>query len=340
MLMTSRRLATYALIVLAGCSPESCDEFLDLEANSNVIQVRPEQVSILTGESTVVRAETGVPNSRPRVTSRDPSIATAEVTSTGVGGPTPGIADITITGVSEGRTVIEVLGASDPIGTPPKLVDVEVLPVPDFTLELSPPSLDLFMRQTARLTCIVRRNGVPVDEPVRFVSADTEIATVSDDGTVTAIEDGGTTITCSIANGQSIDALVIVRVPPAPSTMNISGSYSLTGKKVSDTCPAGTFEDNISNPGPISVTAGTSGGESFVAIQSNTTISGSYDSITGAFSGTGEITIGSNGEVLRETVNGMWKRNPIRFEGQLIFEFFRGTTLICQVVYDVVYSKM
>ncbi len=335
----SRWLSAIALVTLSACSRDCHEGSLDLDQNTGLLGVSPRQVSIDVGETAIVVASTRTPNSRPRVVVRDPSIASADVTRTGSGATSPGVADITITGLRPGRTVVEIYGAGDAAGTPPRTVDVEVRAPAAPTVELSPTSLTLVAGQSGSLTCVVRRGGVAVNETVRFVSSNTFVADVSADGTVTALQQGQSNIVCALPSGESAFATVTVIEPPPPGVTDISGTYTLKGTKTSDTCPAGVFPATIDNPGPIHVTAGNSGGQSFVAIRSDAILSGAYDPVTGTYSASGEVTVGSNGEVLRESVSGMWKSSPVRFEGKLMFEFLRGTLKICEASYDVTYSK-
>jgi hypothetical protein len=358
MLVPTRTRTILLVALLVGCTgPESCkddpfDPDLSLESNRGVTDVTPRQLNIKVGQTATVLALTKTLGAVPRVSSRDPSVATAQVTGTEPGATSAGRATVAITGVQEGQTVIEVLGPSDPAGTPPITVTVQVSSVV-VAVALTPDFIALAPGESRKLDCAVTVDGSPVANPnVTFTSSDVAVAGVAPDGTVTGIAEGDATIVCALPTGESASSQVQVRTPPTPMVPSVSqlpGTYSLNGSVQSNTCPAGLFPTTITNPGTIAVQVVGTGQNPPVSIGSTTTVTGIFNSMTGAFSGSGLTTVPFNGVsyTLVEMINGVWSISTTAVPGQFDV-FLNGTVSFnatpsggtsCNIVYGATYQR-
>jgi hypothetical protein len=351
-----RVLRAILVTALAACGgpPEGCSgdptDVPSLEEARGVTDASPRQLALKVGQTADVLAVTTVPGAIPVVGSRNPGVATAQVTGTSANG-TSGRATIRVTGVAEGQTVIELLGPSDPAGTPPITIDVTVTPVVRM-VEVAPTFMALAPGETRKLACTVTIDGVPAQNPqVSFVSSNTTVAEVAADGTITALAEGDAFIVCSLPTGENASAMVQVRAPVTPVVPPLSqlpGSYGLTASKKSDTCPAGLFPATISNPGNIVVQVIGTGQNPPVSIGSTANVIGLYDALTGAFEGSGSTTVTVNGVVysLIEQITGMWSRTmtssgqtEIRLQAKLAYNATPSGGTACSVEYDALYLR-
>lgn len=113
-----------------------------------------------------------------------------------------------------------------------------------------------------------------------------------------------------------------------PSSAEISGTYTLTGTKASDSCGIGSSTiSNLNVPIPASNGTGNINNGS-------ATLTGSYNSSTGSYPGAGY-----SGH-FKETFIGTFARNGhIMATGSLMLEQLAGTNVGCSVAYNATYRK-
>lgn len=208
----------------------------------------------------------------------------------------------------------------------------------DATARISPRSLELFVGQTAPLTCTITHavtGQVLTGRPLVWSSTNQAIATVDASGRVLAVAPGSTTIVCR--SGNLLDSIVVtVLEPPDPSV--IAGDYALSASKVSDTCPAGNFSGSITNP-RIAIEVVNSSGHVFIRIVSTPEVVGEYDTATGAFRGTGRLNAGS--VLLGKEVTGGFRANPVRLDGTLsLSRLASDGSKACEARYNASYVKL
>ena len=185
----------------------------------------PAQSSVEVGGTRQLTAQVtddqGNPLTGRPITYATDNAAVATVSATGlVTGVALGSAKITAT--SEGKT-----------GT----ADVTVTPVPVATVEVSPPSSDLIVGQTASLGAVAKdaKGNVLTGRPVSWSSGAPSVATVSAAGVVSAVAPGSAVVFASI-EGKTGSATINVRqlavtsvtVAPTPNNIAVSAQVQLT----------------------------------------------------------------------------------------------------------------
>lgn len=132
-----------------------------------------------------------------------------------------------------------------------------------------------------------------------------------------------TTTTSTTTNGTS--------TPSVPSINKIPGTYTSSGTETSDSCniwPQTAYQSDV----PFSA----SGDQ--VTVSSSAQMTGTYNSTTGSFTGTGTTSQGDYGEML-ERISGTFRKGSIILSGTLTLEYISGSRAGCIATYNITYTK-
>ena len=130
-----------------------------------------------------------------------------------------------LTALQEGTATITAK-CSDKTAT--CMVTVQKADVAVESVTLEPPSLELAVGETARLTATVKPDEATV-KTVQWSSSDDSVATVAADGTVTAVREGTATITAKCGEKSADCAVTVKAAPVSPTSVTLDqNKLSLT----------------------------------------------------------------------------------------------------------------